>query len=99
MKIYLSATCMVLGMLMFGAIPAIAHSGIGDPTSESRALQLQHRLDEINALDRTTLSREDKRVLRREVREIKKELAQISGGVYLSVGAIILIALLLILLL
>ena len=40
-----------------------------------------------------------KKALRREVREIKKELAAVGGGVYLSIGAIILIALLLILLL
>ena len=50
-------------------------------------------------MDKHTLSRSEKKVLRREVREIKKELAAISGGVYLSIGAIILIALLLILLL
>ena len=68
-------------------------------TAESRAMHLQNRLEEIKSIDKTTVSRAEKKALRREVREIKKELAAISGGVYLSIGAIILIALLLILLL
>jgi len=68
-------------------------------TPESRVVHLQHRLEEIKTIDKKTLSNDDKKALRREVREIKKELAAISGGVYLSIGAIILIALLLILLL
>lgn len=66
---------------------------------ESRAAQLQTRLEEIQSMDKEGLSRAEKKNLRHEVREIKKELAAISGGVYLSIGAIILIALLLILLL
>jgi hypothetical protein len=68
-------------------------------TAESRAMHLHNRLEEIKSIDKRTLSHSEKREMRREVRAIKKELAAISGGVYLSVGAIILIALLLILLL
>ncbi|MDQ2658444.1 MAG: hypothetical protein M3Y60_13560 [Bacteroidota bacterium] len=67
--------------------------------TESRAVQLQTRLEEIRSMDKEELSRAEKKNLRHEVREIKKELAAISGGVYLSIGAIILVALLLILLL
>jgi len=37
--------------------------------------------------------------LRKETRSIKRELKQLSGGVYVSVGALILIAVLLIILL
>ena len=66
---------------------------------EARAAQLHDRLEEIRSINKETLSRAEKRNMRHEVREIKKELAAISGGVYLSIGAIILIALLLILLL
>lgn len=50
-------------------------------------------------IDRSTLSRAERKALRVEVRSIKKEMAALSGGVYISVGAILLIALLLILLL
>lgn len=76
----------------------------GSPTStvsssaEQRANQLKERLEEIQGLDTKTMSRKEKRALRSEVKAIKKEMADISGGVYLSVGAIILIVLLIILL-
>lgn len=98
-----STSIKTVGFLLLLALstPSWATSG-GEATSGNHAttaLQLQHRLEEIRALDTSTLSRAEKKALRREVREIKKELAAISGGVYLSVGAILLIALLLILLL
>lgn len=57
------------------------------------------RLDEINAMDKTALNSAEKQVLRKEVRSIKSQLSETGGGVYLSVGAILLIALLLIILL
>lgn len=91
----------VMLVLLTMASPAMADingSAVAETTS-SRAQQLENRLEEIKNLDRSNLSRTEKKGLRREVREIKKELAAISGGVYLSIGAIILIALLLILLL
>jgi hypothetical protein len=67
--------------------------------TEERATELKNRLEEIKSFDTKNLTRAEKRALRTEVKQIKKEMAEISGGVYLSVGAIILIALLLILLL
>lgn len=57
------------------------------------------RLEEIKEMDKSALSRTEKRELRKEVRSIKKELRSTGNGVYLSVGAIIIIVLLLILLL
>ncbi len=66
------------------------------------------RLNEIKAMDMSTLSSFEKRELRKEVRGIKSELKAkgestyiqgSNGGIYLSVGAAILIVLLLILLL
>lgn len=71
-------------------------------TEAAKAAQvstLMARLDEINAMDKSTLTKPEKRQLRKEVRSINKTMKNISGGVYLSVGAIIIIALLLILLL
>jgi hypothetical protein len=64
-----------------------------------RAQELTNRLEEINLMDKSTLSGSEKRVYRQEVRAINKELKELGGGVYLSVGAIIIIVLLLILLL
>lgn len=57
------------------------------------------RLEEIKSMDKSNMSSKEKKALRKEVRSIKKSLAELNGGVYLSVGAIIIIVLLLILLL
>ena len=65
------------------------------PNKDARAQQLMNRLIEIRNMDKSHLTSSEKRVLRKEVRQIKKD----SKGVYLSVGAIIIIVLALILLL
>jgi hypothetical protein len=57
------------------------------------------RLEEIKTMDKSNMSRVEKKELRKEVRTIKKTLKSTGNGVYLSIGAIILIVLLLILLL
>jgi len=68
-------------------------------TEESAmANTLLSRLSEINAMDKSTMSSPEKRQLRKEVRSIKGELKVLGGGVYLSVGAIIIILLLLLIL-
>lgn len=66
------------------------------PESAARAKILINRLEEIKALDRSKLTVAEKKQLRREVQSSKKELHELGGGVYLSVGAIILILILLI---
>ena len=60
---------------------------------------LLNRLDEIKAMDKSSLNSSEKKELRKEVRAIKDELKSTGNGVYLSVGAIIIVILLLILLL
>ncbi len=64
-----------------------------------RAQELLQRLEEINGMNKSEMTRLEKKDLRKEVRDIKKEMKEIKGGVYLSVGAIIIVILLLILLL
>ena len=59
---------------------------------------LETRVHEINAMELSSLSKAEKRDIKKELREIKKQNEFLSGGVYLSVGAIIIIILLLILL-
>ena len=66
---------------------------------EERATEMLQRLDVIKSMSKSELTRVEKRNLRKEVREIKKEMAVSNGGVYLSVGAVIIIILLLILIL
>lgn len=58
-----------------------------------------NRLNEIKAMDRSSLSRVEKKALRKEVRAINASLKSSGNGVYLSVGAIIIIILILILVL
>jgi|SRR5690242_5114519 uncharacterized membrane protein YkgB len=62
---------------------------------EVRVQQIKNRLIEIRDMDMSKLSRAEKKELRKEVKSLKKEAA--TQGVYLSVGAIIIIILLLIL--
>lgn len=66
----------------------------------TRVEVLTNRLEEIKEMDIKSMTREEKKALRKEVKAIEKEVKQINnGGVYISVGGIIIILLLLILLL
>lgn len=98
-------------MLTFAILPATLSAGpVEDPTSlvstkpnvtpkdSAEASALLLRLDEIRDMDKSKLEAKDKKDLKKEVRSIKRELKDISGGVYISAGALILILLLLILL-
>jgi len=72
---------------------------------QARILEIKDRISEIRAMDKSTLTRDEKKELRSELRDMRKEARAINssdgmgGGVYLSVGAIIIIILLLILIL
>ncbi|MDQ8004669.1 MAG: hypothetical protein REI64_07705 [Pedobacter sp.] len=70
-------------------------------TAEQRAelTRIMSRVDEIKAMDKSKLSKEERKELRKELKEMKKKANAVGGGVYLSVGAIIIIILLLILIL
>lgn len=68
-------------------------------TESAAANALITRLHEIKAMDMSALSAPEKKSLRKEVRTIKQQLSDIGGGVYISVGAIILVLILLIILL
>ncbi len=63
---------------------------------DPRTQELTRRLEEIKAMDKSQLSARERKALRQEVRQIKKAAR---GGIYLSVGAILVVVLLLILLL
>jgi hypothetical protein len=97
----------VVAAMITVTAPAIASpieavsEGTNGPGKEGQtAVQpLLQRLYEIKDMDKSHLTRSEKRDLRNEVKSIKKEMKARSQGVYLSVGAIIIIVLLLILLL
>lgn len=58
-----------------------------------------NRLEEIKAMDKSSLTSVERKALRKEVRAIKANLQATGNGVYFSVGAIIIILLILILIL
>lgn len=102
---------MFVFMIVAGGNLAIANdistsSGI-PPTSDKQVNQnnaeqvemLKKRLDDLKSMDMSTLTKEERKEKRKEVRKIKKELKTADGGIYLSAGALIIIAILLILLL
>lgn len=69
------------------------------PASENpRLIEIKNRVNEIKDMDRSSMTRVERKALRKELRELNKE-ARAVKGVYLSVGAIIIIILLLILIL
>lgn len=69
------------------------------PTSTAMVNTMVTRLNEIKMMDIKSMNSSQKKELRKEVRAIKSDLRKAGEGVYLSVGAIILIVVLLILLL
>ena len=84
-----------------------ANANVTDPVitentnaeTSARVKVLMSRLEEIKEMDKSSMTRSQKKELRKEVKAIKSELKSTGNGVYLSVGAIIIIILLLILLL
>jgi len=65
--------------------------------TQQRAQEIETRVNEINEMDKSQLSKQERKALRGELKALKKE-AQ-GGGIYLSLGAVIIIVLLLIILL
>lgn len=58
--------------------------------------QIKDRVEYIKAMDKSQLTKDERRALRTELKSMKKESRQVTG-VYISVGALIIIILLLIL--
>jgi hypothetical protein len=101
MKFKKTLTVVLLAFSTGFITPVFADAIPANPTEkaskEALTQQLTNRLVEIKNMDKSHLSSVEKKELRKEVKKIKRERK--SNGVYLSVGAIIIIALLLILLL
>jgi flagellar biosynthesis/type III secretory pathway M-ring protein FliF/YscJ len=68
------------------------------PEETARLEQLDNRFLEIKAMDFESMERDERKEVRKELREINKEAKALGGGVYISTGAIIIILLLIIIL-
>lgn len=95
---------MVLSLSVFPSTILAAEKNATAVTSNTKEMPAEvkvmlNRLEEIKAMDKSSLKSSEKRELRKEVRAIKADLKATGNGVYFSVGAIIIIILLLILLL
>ncbi|MDN3669080.1 hypothetical protein QWY93_07050 [Echinicola jeungdonensis] len=66
---------------------------------KARLEEINLRINEIKAMDFSELDKAERKELRKELRDIKNETKALKKGVYLSLGAIIIITILLILLL
>ena len=100
------SVCVVGTLLLLTFMPfqlkAITDSGTTTAAVTAESAQVSAwvaRLDEIHDMDKSAMTRSDKKELRQEVRTIKANLKAVGGGVYLSAGAIILIIILIVLLL
>lgn len=91
----------VMGLMVMLALVTPSTQTFANPvpieTPEETVKRLERRLEEIKAIDKSQLSKEEKKALRGEVKQIKKEM-KVAGGLYIGIGSIILIALLVILL-
>lgn len=99
-------TVLIGGALMF-AWPAAAqqepkawspvtHGTVSQATERNQAMV--RRLEQIKDMDVNTLTRGEKKELRKEVKKIQEELKKNGGGIYISTGVILIIILLIILL-
>jgi hypothetical protein len=87
----------------FGMNPVNAEGKNKTPVSATMTpAELQvliDRLEEIKEMDRSLMTKDEKKELREEIRNTKEEIKRNNSGVYLSVGALLLIIILLIVLL
>lgn len=105
-KTYALVLLILLTFTFGNAIPASAEGPdkpLKEYSEEEVALlmtQMRNRVDEIKKMDKSSLTKIEKKELKKELKEMNKTAKALGqGGVYLSVGAIIIIILLLILIL
>jgi len=67
---------------------------------EARITEMKARVQAIKEIDKSQLSREDRKALRQELRDMNKEAKAIgNGGIYISLAGVIIIILVLLLVL
>lgn len=70
-----------------------------DAQKKEKLQAIKERVEAIKAMDKSQLSKEQRQELKSELKTMKAQAKGLGGGIYLSVGAIIIIILLLILIL
>lgn len=92
-------------VFLFMAFAPTASAKDSKKEKEELTAEQQERLDEINlrveeikSLDFSEMTKAERKEVRKELKEMKVEAKEMGNGIYLSVGAIIIILLILILL-
>lgn len=75
-----------------------AIANMSDAQKQALIQQMKDRVDEIKAMDKSQLTKDERKELKTELKAMKKESRAVTG-VYISVGALIIIILLLIIIL
>jgi len=65
---------------------------------DSATAKLMSRIDEIHNMDKSALTRDEKKILRKEIRQTEKAIYEETGGVYIYFSVGLLLVLLIILL-
>lgn len=92
-------------LAIFLSVQFVSATPKNDPKKELteaqqiRATEMRERLEEIKAMDFKSMSKEEIKSIKTEMKEMKEEAKKVNNGIYLSLGAVIVIILLLILLL
>lgn len=90
----------IVALTLTLSAPVIANAAVSDSTADVAALNtIVSRVNEIQNMDKTNLSTNEKKALKKELKQMKHQADGLGRGVYLSIGAIIIIILLLILIL
>ncbi len=95
-RLFMMGLMLLFGSLTYASVPTLPGDSLKEAALYSHIVS---RVNEIQSMDKTTLTASDKKELRKELKEMKKEATGLDSKVYLSVGAIIIIILLLILIL
>jgi hypothetical protein len=69
------------------------------PVESAEVKALESRLTEISVMNTSKMKASEKKSLRKEVKSINHKLRDISGGVYVSAGALIVVLIILVVLL
>jgi hypothetical protein len=97
---------LMIYMISVSILPTSVFATEKNPTTSSnppkevpREVQVMFdRLKEIKSMNKSDMDRAEKKELRKEVRAINKSLATTNNGVYISVGALLVIIILILIL-
>lgn len=101
------AISVVTASMLFAFSPATAKAGLETNTTSKKAVKVEesaqaqvllNRLEEIKDMDVSAMSPSQKNELQKEVKTIQNDLQGLSGGVYFSATALIVILLLILIL-